>query len=74
MSWSAAWVVWIAVTATSFGVLEWVTFRKHQTLSENIRRWLGIEPRKRWRRFGIVAFAGAITVFFAWFLPHIIIG
>lgn len=74
MNWSAAWIVWLAVTAASFGLLEWATFRKHQTLSENLRHWLGVEPRKRWRRIGIPAFATAVLVFAAWFIPHIIIG
>lgn len=71
MSWSTAWIIWLTVTAFSFAVLEWVTFRKQQTLSENLRRWLGVEPRKPWRRVGIPAFMAVMLGFVAWFVPHI---
>lgn len=71
MSWSAVWAVWLAVMAISFGVLEWVTLRRHETLSENMRRWLGIEPPKPWRRVSVALFTGAVIGFAAWFVPHI---
>lgn len=72
MNWSTAWIIWLTVTAFSFGVLEWVTFRRHETLSENVRRWLGIEPRKPWRRIGLPAFIAVMLGFTAWFIPHIV--
>lgn len=72
MSWETVWIVWLAVASVSFGVLEWVTIRKGQTLSENLRRWLGVEPRKPWRKVGIPAFAAVVLGFAAWFIPHIV--
>lgn len=72
MNWSAVWVVWLSVAAVSFAALEWITFRRHQTLSENLRRWLGIEPRKPLRRLGVPAFIAVVLGFAAWFIPHIV--
>lgn len=71
MSWSAAWIIWLAVTAVSFGALEWVTLQKRETLSENLRRWLGIDPPKPWRHMGVAAFTSVVLGFAAWFVPHI---
>lgn len=42
----------------------------HRTLTQWLRRILGIEPRRWWRPVGIAGF----LAFFAWFLPHIIFG
>lgn len=73
MTWEIAWVIWLTVTGFSFAVLEWVTFRRHETLSENLRRWLGVEPRKPWRRIAIPAFIAVVLGFTAWFVPHIVV-
>lgn len=72
MSWSSAWLIWLAVTAVSFGALEWVTLERGETLSANLRRWLGIDPPKPWRPITIPLFAGAVAAFAAWFVPHIV--
>ena len=72
MSWSSVWLVWLAVTAVSFGALEWATLEKGETLSENLRRWLGVDPPKPWRPAAIAVFASAVTAFAAWFVPHIV--
>lgn len=66
------WIAWLAFTALSFGLLEWLTWRKHATLSETLRRWLGIDPPKPWRRASVVIFTSAMLAFVGWFVPHIV--
>jgi amino acid permease len=73
---SWAWITWIAVALTAFGVLEGVALanrRRGDTLSENIRRWLGIDPPRRSRRIGMAAFATLLVAFVGWFVPHILL-
>lgn len=72
MTWEIGWIVWAAFTLASFAVLEWLTIRRGQTLSANLRRWMGVEPRKPWRHIGIATFVGAVLAFVAWFIPHIV--
>lgn len=69
-----AWITWLAVTAGSFTILETLALATNiqGTLSLTLRRWLGIDPPRRWRRITIPAFASALILFVAWFLPHIL--
>lgn len=83
MSFTAAWIVWLAATVVSFGVLELMAIGQSAaarrtggvdqrgTLSENLRRWLGVDPPQPWRRAAVAAFASAVTAAAAWFVPHI---
>lgn len=69
------WLVWLSVTLGSFGVLEaWaLTHRRSMpagTLSEWLRRWLGIEPHRPWRSLGVAVFGG----FLGWLCLHITAG
>lgn len=70
-----AWIAWLAVAAGGFAILETIALanRRHgDTLSENIRAWLGITPPNVRRRIAVPIFAAVLIVFLAWFLPHII--
>lgn len=72
MTWEKGWIVWLVTVAVTFSLMEWVTVRKHETLSENLRRWLGVEPRRSIRRVGIPAFIAVVLGTAAWFIPHIV--
>lgn len=66
-----AWIAWLVTTAGSFAVLEtWALLTKN-TLTSTLKRWLGINPPRRWRRISIPAFTWALVVFVGWFIPHI---
>lgn len=55
------WEAWAALVLVSFGVLEFLTFRRrlrYPTLSRRLQFWLGVQPRKPWGRLGPLAFAG----------------
>ncbi|MBF8189121.1 hypothetical protein ITP53_25985 [Nonomuraea sp. K274] len=69
------WIAWLAVSAGGFAVLEGialVTEDKPDTLSENIRKWLGIDPVSKRKRVAVPVFAGSLIAFLAWFIPHIV--
>lgn len=69
------WIVWLAVAAGGFAILETIALanrRDGDTLSENIRRWLGITPPSTRRRIAVPVFVGALILFLVWFLPHIV--
>jgi hypothetical protein len=71
------WVAWLVAAAVSFAALEGYalyTPRPGDTLSENLRRWLGIAPPRPWRHVGAVGFVAALVGFVAWFGPHIVLG
>ena len=70
-----AWITWAAVTVVSFAVLEAIAIlngRSPDTLSENIRRWIGVEPQSRTRLIGVPLFLAVLFGFVAWFVPHIL--
>lgn len=48
-----------------------VSKKRGDTLSENIRRWLGIEPRKPRGKVMRLLWVLSGVVFFVWFIPHI---
>lgn len=70
--WATVWAVWLLVTAISFGVLEWLSWRDDATLSAVLRRWLGVDPPRPWRRVAVAVFVNALTAFVAWFVPHVV--
>ena len=73
---SWAWIVWGSVSLGSFAVLETVALankRDGDTLSENLRRWLGIHPSRPARRFAVPAFVVGLAIFVVWFVPHIVL-
>jgi hypothetical protein len=75
MSWSLIWGIWAALFAASFVALEtWALVRPYRmdTLSENIRTWLGIWPSRPVRRVAVPMFAVTLIAFTVWFVPHIV--
>lgn len=65
------WLIWLAVTLVSFGIMEGIAIACHKyewTLSATLRRWLGVDPKRRWRLLASAAFLG----FFVWFCIHIL--
>ncbi|MEV0616176.1 hypothetical protein AB0I81_22875 [Nonomuraea sp. NPDC050404] len=69
------WIAWLAIAAGGFAVLETVALinrRRGDTLSENIRRWLGITPPSVQRRIAVPVFVAVLVAFICWFLPHIV--
>lgn len=73
---TGAWITWLAAVAVSFAVLESIalaTPRAGDTLSENVRRWLGIAPVRPWRRWGVAGFLATLVGFTVWFGPHIVL-
>lgn len=71
MSSNLVWAVWAGVAFLSFAVLElWGLRRPGGTLSETLRRLLGVDPRKRWRGIAIALFLGALVAL-GW---HVLIG
>lgn len=71
--WGAVWSAWLLVVAASFAVLESIALARRadgDTLSANIRRWLGTD--KTWKTWGAAGFAVALIGFVGWFIPHIV--
>ena len=69
------WISWITCTLAGFIILEAVALanrRSGDTLSEYIRKWLGIYPPSHIKRFGTTAFVVALVGFVVWFIPHIV--
>jgi hypothetical protein len=69
-----AWITWAVVSLASFTVLEAIALlngRSPDTLSEYLRRWLGVDPPSRARRIGVPLFLAVVLGFVAWFVPHI---
>lgn len=69
------WIAWVIVSLGGFALLETIALinrRRGDTLSENIRRWLGIDPPNPIARIGIPAFAAVLIIFVIWFIPHIV--
>ena len=69
------WVVWLAAVAVSFGAIEGVAIHNRRggdTLTENLRRWLGISPPRPGRRVAAELFAAAVLGFAAWLVQHIV--
>lgn len=68
------WGIWLAITALSFGALEtWAIVSKRRepdTLTEVLRRWLGVEPRRWWRG----AAAAGLIAGAAWLVLHLVFG
>jgi hypothetical protein len=59
-----AWELWAGLVLLSFGVLEYLAFRRraHRTLSRALASWLGVAPRRRWGRLGPLAFVASWAV------------
>jgi hypothetical protein len=71
--WAQIWSWWLLIVALSFVLLEGtglVNRKTGDTLSENTRRWLGID--RTWKTWGAAGFAGALVAFVVWFIPHIL--
>lgn len=68
------WLVFTTVVLLGFAVLETIAIVSPggTTYTKAIKRWLGIEPKKPYRQWGILGFASAFTIFYVWFLIHVI--
>ena len=74
-TWAVAWIIWAGLALGGFFLLEFTAIGEHhmeRTLSENIRRWLGIYPVRRWRRLGGLLFAGILGTLVTVFIWHIL--
>ncbi|MGH3096955.1 MAG: hypothetical protein ACRDMV_13270 [Streptosporangiales bacterium] len=69
-------IIWASVVGAFlavFGVFEGLALHNDtagDTLSETLRRWLGIVPHKPWRTAGVAVF----VAFLVWFGLHITAG
>lgn len=73
---SWAWIAWGVATLGTFLALEAVALGNKydgDTLSENVRRWLGIDPPRPVRQVAVPLFVSVLAGFLAWFVPHILI-
>lgn len=73
----SAWIALLAAAAGVFAVLETIALaNRHEgdTLSEAIRRWLGVTPSRAGRRVSVGLFVAGLLGFVAWFVPHIVAG
>jgi hypothetical protein len=68
---SWAWITWAAATVVVFVAL--ANRRKGDTLSKNLRRWLGINPLRPVKRYTIPVFVAGLVGFVVWFVPHIVL-
>jgi hypothetical protein len=71
--WAMVWSIWLAIVAVTFAVLEAVALIRRgrgDTLSENLRSWLGTD--RTWKTWGAFGFVVALIGFVVWFLPHIV--
>ncbi len=74
------WIAWVAVTVVLFAIPEaWAIIngdverkdKQGDTLSEYVRKWLGIHPPKPTRRRVIVPlFIMGLVGLVAWLIPH----
>ncbi|MGH8794901.1 MAG: hypothetical protein ACRDXX_19950 [Stackebrandtia sp.] len=68
------WGIWIAIALLSFGGLEaWAILSKDKepkTLTEVLRSWLGIEPKRWWRGLGAAGLIAALS----WIGLHLVWG
>ena len=72
MNWSLFWAVFTIVPLVVFGIFEYLGRHNH-TYSETIRRWLGVDPPNKRRRWAQVAFVVVLVGFDVWFIPHILL-
>jgi hypothetical protein len=69
------WFGWFVISLLGFAIVEFISIADktpNNTLSANIRKWLGINPQKDYRRIAVPAFIAAVAVFALWFIPHIV--
>jgi hypothetical protein len=74
-SWGILWIVWAAGALLTFLAIELTaifTHRMDRTLSENLRKWLGIYPVKPWRKLGGVVFSSTLLSLVGIFIWHIL--
>lgn len=68
------WGIWLLVAALTFGGLEaWAILgkqREPKTLTEVLRRWLGVQPKRWWRG---IASAGLVAGA-SWLVLHLVFG
>jgi hypothetical protein len=72
---SWVWIVWLIISLGGFAILETISLanrKRGDTLSENTRRWLGIDPPNPVARIGIPLFVAVLVIFVIWFIPHIV--
>ncbi len=75
--WDAVWAAWAVLVAASFALIEGRAIGTHhydRTLSERLRAWLGLGPRRPWRHVAAWLFLTALGAFCTWFAAHIVGG
>lgn len=75
-TWGWVWIIWAAGALASFLIIELTAvFTNHmeRTLSEELRRWLGIYPVRPWRKLGGVLFASLLLAAVGVFIWHILV-
>jgi hypothetical protein len=74
-TWGFLWIAWALTSLGSFLVIELIaifTHRMDRTLSDNLRRALGIYPIRPWRKLGGVLFASVPSALLAVLIWHIL--
>ncbi len=67
------WIVWLAVTVTALIVMdvyEVATRHPERTLTYNLRRILGIAPKKPWRGWTLAGLIGLVGLLFTHLYYH----
>lgn len=70
-----AWAAWGLAVLATFAVLEGIALlnrRDGDTLSEHLRRWLGIDPANERRKAAVPLFIAAVVALAAWLIPHLL--
>jgi len=68
------WPVLAAILAVGFAFGEtWALVRKGKggTATENIKKALGVDPPRKWRRVAVASFTAGILALAVWLVPHI---
>lgn len=74
-NWGWLWAIWATLALAGFFVIELdAVFTHHleRTLSDNLRKWLGIYPPKPWRKLGGLLFATGLLAGAAVLVWHIL--
>jgi hypothetical protein len=69
------WIIWISVALGMFAILEGVAITNREsgdTLTEVLRKWLGVNPPKASRRVAVGTFASLLVSLVVWLVLHVV--